>query len=132
VTYQKTPKTQFASVSLFVSNLVFKPPLLVDKDGVNQFPWCSLQHKYICGDTSPQGKHCVKTLFFFAVLGFELRAYTLNHSACPVLCVCVCVCLCVYVCARAHWMFFLKEGLANYVPGLASTHNPPDLCLLSS
>jgi hypothetical protein len=29
--------------------------------------------------------------FFFAVLGFELRAYILSHSTSPFVCVCVCM-----------------------------------------
>jgi hypothetical protein len=40
--------------------------------------------------------------FFFSVLGFELRAYTLGHEI----------------------------GSVNYLPGLASNRDPPDLCLL--
>jgi hypothetical protein len=55
--------------------------------------------------------------FFFAVLGFELRAFTLSHSTNPVI---VCV------------MDFFKIGLANYLPRLALNRHPPDLCLLSS
>jgi hypothetical protein len=54
------------------------------------------------------------TYLFFAVLGFELRAFTLSHSASPFLC----------------WVF-LRYGLENYLPRLALNHNP-DLCLLSS
>jgi hypothetical protein len=53
--------------------------------------------------------------FVFAILGFELRAYTLSHSTSP---------------------FFVKGifkiGSLKLLPGLASNHNPPDLCLLSS
>jgi hypothetical protein len=50
------------------------------------------------------------SLFFFsAVLGFELRAYTLSHSASP----------------------FFEIG-SHYLPRLASNHDPLDLCLLSS
>jgi hypothetical protein len=60
--------------------------------------------------------------FVFAALGFELRA----------------LCLCSY-----HWdtppaLFFflwrgfLRWGVANYLPRLASNLNPPNLCLLSS
>jgi hypothetical protein len=61
-----------------------------------------------------------------------------------VLCVCVCVCvcvvqglhleplhqsfLCVCVCVRVFW----NRVSQKYLPGLASNHNPPDLCLLSS
>jgi hypothetical protein len=46
-------------------------------------------------------------LFFFAVLGLELRAYTLSHSTSPFV-------------------------LGNYLPWLASNHDPPDLCLLNT
>jgi hypothetical protein len=49
--------------------------------------------------------------FFFVVLGFELGAYTLSYSASPFL-----------------WVS-LREGLKNYLPGLASNHDLPDLCL---
>jgi hypothetical protein len=27
---------------------------------------------------------------------------------------------------------FSRQGLMNYLPGLASNHDPPDLCFLSS
>jgi hypothetical protein len=53
--------------------------------------------------------------YFFAVLGLELRAYTLSHSTSPFL-----------------WRFFSKEGLLNYLPGWALNNDPSDLCLLSS
>jgi hypothetical protein len=53
--------------------------------------------------------------FFFVVLGFELRAFALSHSTSPI---------------------FVKGvfeiGSENYLPGLASNCNPPDLCLPSS
>jgi hypothetical protein len=52
--------------------------------------------------------------FFFLVLGLELRAYTLSYSTSPFL------------------VIFLRYSLENYLPWLASNHNPPDLCLLSS
>jgi hypothetical protein len=52
---------------------------------------------------------------FFAVLRLELRAYTLSHSASP-----------FFV------MSFFREGLSDYLPGLALNHNPLNLCLLSS
>jgi hypothetical protein len=29
-------------------------------------------------------------------------------------------------------IFFSRQGLKNYLPGLASNHDPADLCLLSS
>jgi hypothetical protein len=59
-------------------------------------------------------------LFCFAVLGLELRAFTLSHSTSP-----------IFV------KGFSKYGLKNYLPGLASNllipdPDPPDLCLLSS
>jgi hypothetical protein len=40
------------------------------------------------------------SFFFFAVLGFELRAYTLNHSTSPFL-----------------WRVFSRQGLVSYLPG---------------
>jgi hypothetical protein len=40
-------------------------------------------------------------------------------------CACACVCVCVCVCV-------LRWGLTNHLPRLASNHDPPDLCLLSS
>jgi hypothetical protein len=52
--------------------------------------------------------------FFFPVLGFELRAYTLSHSTSP-------------FCDDS----FLRYGLMNYMPGLSSNCDPPHLCLLS-
>jgi hypothetical protein len=53
--------------------------------------------------------------FIFAVLGLELRAFTLSHSTSP-----------IFV------KGFLRQGLENYLLWLASNHDPPDLCLLSS
>jgi hypothetical protein len=53
------------------------------------------------------------SFFSFAIL--ELRAYTLSHSTSPFL-----------------LLVFSRQGLTNCLPGLASNHNPPDLCLLSS
>jgi hypothetical protein len=50
--------------------------------------------------------------FFFEVLGFELRAYTSSHSANPFFVI-----------------FFLRWGLLNHLPQLASTCTLPDLCL---
>jgi hypothetical protein len=50
----------------------------------------------------------------FEVLGFELRAYTSSDSNSPFFC-----------------YGFFKIGLA-YLLGLTSSHNLPDLCLLSS
>jgi hypothetical protein len=55
------------------------------------------------------------SFFFFAILGFELRAYTLSHAISPFL-----------------WWVFSRSGLLNSLPGLASNRDPPDLCLLSS
>jgi hypothetical protein len=49
------------------------------------------------------------------VLGFKLRAFTLDHSTNPIV-----------VKGLSTW------GLTNYLPRLASNCNPPDLCLLSS
>jgi hypothetical protein len=49
-----------------------------------------------------------KCHFFIAVLGFELRAYTLSHST---------------------GSFFV---VGFFDTGLASKRNPSDLCLLSS
>jgi hypothetical protein len=54
-------------------------------------------------------------LIIFAVLGFELRAYTVSHSTSPIL----------------RWVFS-REDLANYLSRLASNLVPPYLCLLSS
>jgi hypothetical protein len=53
--------------------------------------------------------------FFFSVLGFELRAYTLSHSTRP-----------FFV------MGFFEIGSSELLPGLALNCDPPDLCLLSS
>jgi hypothetical protein len=53
--------------------------------------------------------------FFFEVLGLELRAFTLSHSTRPIF-------------VRG----FRDRVLQNYLPGLASNCDPPDLCLLSS
>jgi hypothetical protein len=54
--------------------------------------------------------------FFLPVLGLELRAYTFSHST--------------------HTPFFMKDffrdRVLNYLSGLASNCDPPDLCLLSS
>jgi hypothetical protein len=52
--------------------------------------------------------------FFFPVLGLKLRAYTLSHSTSPFFCD-----------GLFNWVL-------NYLPQLASNHDPPDLCLLSS
>jgi hypothetical protein len=54
-------------------------------------------------------------LFRFAVLGLELRAFTLSHSTSP-----------------TFVKGFSRQGLVNYLPGLALNHDPPDLCVLSS
>jgi hypothetical protein len=48
-------------------------------------------------------------------LGFELRAFILSHST-----------------SSIFVKNFSRYGLMNYLPGLASNHDPPDLCLLSS
>jgi hypothetical protein len=47
-------------------------------------------------------------LFFFAVLGLELRPYTLSHSTKPFF----------------LWWVFLIKGLANCLPGLTSNYSP--------
>jgi hypothetical protein len=52
---------------------------------------------------------------FFSALGFELRDYALSHSTSPFL-----------------WWVFSRRSLTNYLPGLTSNRDPPDLCLLSS
>jgi hypothetical protein len=54
--------------------------------------------------------------FFFALLGLELRAYTLSHSPSPFFVI----------------GFFRDRGSWNYLPRMASNHDPPDLCLLNS
>jgi hypothetical protein len=51
----------------------------------------------------------------FVVLGLELRPFTLSHSTSPIFC-----------------DRFFRDSLMNYLPGLASNCNAPDLCLLSS
>jgi hypothetical protein len=52
----------------------------------------------------------VSFCFFFLVLGFELKAYTLSHCTSPF-----------------SWWVFSKYGLMNYLPGLASNRDPPYL-----
>jgi hypothetical protein len=60
--------------------------------------------------------------FFFAALGFELRAswllkrhsYYFSYSTSP-----------LFMMGISRW------GLSNYLPRLASNHNP-DLCLLNN
>jgi hypothetical protein len=64
-----------------------------------------------------KSEHCHNSFFFFsfAVLEFELRAFTLSYSSSP--------------------FFdgsFSRQSLQSYLPGLASNHCLPDLCLLSS
>jgi hypothetical protein len=49
---------------------------------------------------------------FFPVLGLELRAFTLSHSTSP-----------IFV------KGFLRWGLLNYLPKLASNYDPSDLSL---
>jgi hypothetical protein len=46
-------------------------------------------------------------------LGLELRAISLSHSISP-----------IFV------QYFWRKGLLNYLPGLASKHDPPDLNVL--
>jgi hypothetical protein len=53
--------------------------------------------------------------FVFSVLGLKLRAFTLSHSTSP-----------IFV------KDFSRQGLADYLPGVALNHDPPDLCLLSN
>jgi hypothetical protein len=55
------------------------------------------------------------TFFFFVVLEFELRTYTLSHSTSP------------------FCNFFFQDRVSRTIyQGLALNHDPPDLCLLSS
>jgi hypothetical protein len=55
------------------------------------------------------------SFFFFSVLGLELRAFTLSHSA-----------------SSIFVMGFFEIGSSqSYLPGLAWNFDPPDLCLLS-
>jgi hypothetical protein len=58
---------------------------------------------------------------FLAVLGLELRAFTLSHSAGPLF-------IYLFFCEG----FFRDRVSQNYVPKLALNCDPPDLCLLSS
>jgi hypothetical protein len=58
----------------------------------------------------------LKIYLFFAVLRFDLRAYTLSHSTSPFLC----------------WLFLRWGGLMNYLPRLALNRDPIDRCLLRS
>jgi hypothetical protein len=60
-------------------------------------------------------EHFLFVSFFLVVLGLELRTITLSHSISPIF-------------VKEFW----RKGLMNYLPGLASKHNPPDLCLLNS
>jgi hypothetical protein len=90
---------------------------------------------------------------FFAVLGLELRAFTLSHSTSPFL-----LYLFLrygfmflpgarhrlqssYLCFPSSWddrhippysTYLLRWGLTDFLPGLASNLNPPNLCFLSS
>jgi hypothetical protein len=59
-------------------------------------------------------------IFFLVlvVLGLELRAFTSSHSTSPS----------PFSCDE----FFQDKVLQTILPGLASNHDPPDLCLLSS
>jgi hypothetical protein len=50
-----------------------------------------------------------------AELGLKLRAFLFSHSTSP-----------IFV------KGFSRQGLENYLPELASNHDPPDHCLLSS
>jgi hypothetical protein len=52
--------------------------------------------------------------YLFAVLGFELRAFTVSRST------------------ALSVKGFLGWGLTNHLPGLALNRDPPDLCFLSS
>jgi hypothetical protein len=54
-------------------------------------------------------------IYFFVVLRFELRAYTLSHSTNPLFCD----------------GFFEIQSRELFAP-VASNFEPPDLCLLSS
>jgi hypothetical protein len=57
----------------------------------------------------------VISFHFLVILGFELRAYLLSHSTSPFLV-----------------GYFRDRVSPSICPGLASNHDPPDLCLLSS
>jgi hypothetical protein len=59
--------------------------------------------------------------FFFSVLGLELKGLHLEPLHQPYF---VCVCVCV-------WRVFWDRVSRNYLPRLASNHNPFDLCLLN-
>jgi hypothetical protein len=48
------------------------------------------------------------------VLELELRAYTTSHSTSP------------------SGVRYFQDRVLNYLPRLASNHDPPDLCLLGS
>jgi hypothetical protein len=50
-------------------------------------------------------------IYIFSVLGFELRDYTLSHSTSPFM-----------------QRVFSRQGLMNYLPRLASNHNPLNDC----
>jgi hypothetical protein len=60
-------------------------------------------------------KNLVTFFFFFAVLGLELRTYTLSHSTSPFL-----------------WWIFQDRVSWTILPRLALNLDPPDRCLLSS
>jgi hypothetical protein len=60
-------------------------------------------------------KHFWFLSLLLEVLGLELRAINLSHSINP-----------IFV------KDFCRKGLMNYLPGLASKRNHPDLCLLNS
>jgi NhaP-type Na+/H+ or K+/H+ antiporter len=55
-------------------------------------------------------------LFFFVILGLELRAYTLSHSTSPFLC----------------WVFFFLDRSLELFARLALNRDLPDLCFLGS
>jgi hypothetical protein len=59
--------------------------------------------------------HTFLNMGFLTVFFFGGAYYILSHSTSPFL-----------------WCVFSWLGLTNYLPGLASNQDPPDLCLLSS
>jgi hypothetical protein len=74
-----------------------------------EWPKCVLECQE-AKNNIPATTICFLLFFFFAVLGFELRASTLTHFNSPL------------------FVGFLEIG-SHYLPGLALNH---DLCLLSS
>jgi hypothetical protein len=78
---------------------------------------CNISHNTLEWETAVLTFQPTKqALFFFAVLGFELKAYTLSHST------------------NIFWViFFLFEiGTCKLFARLNWRCNPPDLCLRRS